>query len=63
VFLAAYSGGGSCDFITWYIFDIAPARALDIEIYERINLTDLRRVALGDRWTARSASRRTRSAL
>jgi hypothetical protein len=50
VFLAAYCGGGSGDFITRHIFDIAPARALDLEVYERINLRDLCRVALGDRW-------------
>jgi hypothetical protein len=52
VVLAAYSGGGSGDFITLHILDIAPARAFDLagKVYERINLTDLRRVALGDRW-------------
>jgi hypothetical protein len=52
VVLAAYSGGGSGDFITLHILDIAPARAFDLggKVYERINLTDLWRVALGDRW-------------
>jgi hypothetical protein len=46
VVLAAYSGGGSGD------LDIAPARAFDLagKVYERINLTNLRRIALGDRW-------------
>ena len=50
--LAAYSGGGSGDFITLHILDVAAARAFDLagKVYERINLTDLRRVALGDRW-------------
>jgi hypothetical protein len=52
VVLAAYSGGGSGDFITLHILDIASARAFDLagKVYERINLTDLRRIALGDRW-------------
>jgi hypothetical protein len=52
VVLAAYSGGGSDDFITLHILDIAAARAFDLggKVYERINLTDLRRIALGDRW-------------
>jgi hypothetical protein len=52
VVLAAYSGGGSGDFITLHILDIAAARAFDLagKVYERIDLTDLRRVALGDRW-------------
>jgi hypothetical protein len=48
----AYSGGGSGDFITLHVLDISAARAFDLagKVYERINLTDLRRVALGDRW-------------
>jgi hypothetical protein len=52
VVLAAYSGGGSADFITLHILDIAAARGFDLagKVYDRINLTDLRRVALGDRW-------------
>jgi hypothetical protein len=52
VVLAAYSGGGSGDFITLHILDVAAARAFDLggKVYERIDLTDLRRVALGDRW-------------
>jgi hypothetical protein len=51
VVLAAY-GGGSGDFITLHVLDIAAARAFDLagKVYERIDLTDLRRVALGDRW-------------
>jgi len=52
VVLAAYSGGGSGDFITLHILDIASARAFDLagKVYEHINLTELRRIALGDRW-------------
>jgi hypothetical protein len=52
VVLASYSGGGSGNFITLHILDLALARALDSEgkTYERINLTNLRSVALGDRW-------------
>jgi hypothetical protein len=52
VVLAAYSGGGSGDFITLHVLDVAAARAFDLagKVYERIDLTDLRRVALGDRW-------------
>jgi hypothetical protein len=52
VVLASYSGGGSGNFITLHILDIAAARAFDLEgkIYERVNLTNLRSIALGDRW-------------
>jgi hypothetical protein len=52
VVLAAYSGGGSGNFITLHILDIAAARAFDLEgkIYERINLTNVRSIPLGDRW-------------
>ena len=52
VVLASYSGGGSGNFITLHILDIAAARALDLEgkIYERINLTNVRSIVLGDRW-------------
>jgi hypothetical protein len=48
---AAY-GGGSGDFITLHILDVAAARAFDLagKVYEHIDLTDLRRVALGERW-------------
>ena len=50
--LASYSGGGSGDFITLHILDIAAASAFDLDgkIYERINLTNIRSIALGDRW-------------
>jgi hypothetical protein len=64
VVLAAYSGGGSGDFITLHVLDVAAARAFDLagKVYERIDLTDLRRVALATVGSARSRSRRTRSA-
>ncbi len=52
VVLAAYNGGGSGDFITLHILDIAAAHAFDSagKIYERINLTNVRSIPLGDRW-------------
>ena len=52
VILASYSGGGSGNFVTLHILDVAAARAFDLEgkIYDRINLTNVRSVALGDRW-------------
>ena len=52
VVLASYSGGGSGDFMTLHILDIASALAFDLEgqTYQRINLTNIRSIALGDRW-------------
>jgi hypothetical protein len=52
VVLAAYGGGGSGDFVTLHILDVAPARGFnaDGKPYPRINLTNLRSVPLGDRW-------------
>jgi hypothetical protein len=52
VVLASYSGGGSGNFITLHILDLAAARAFDFEgkTYKRANLTNLRSIALGDRW-------------
>jgi hypothetical protein len=52
VVTAAYSSGGSGDFIYLHILDAAPARAFDSEgkLYDRLNLTVLRSVPLGDRW-------------
>jgi hypothetical protein len=52
VVVASYSGGGSGNFITLHILDIAAARALDSDgkVYERVNLTNVRSVPLGDRW-------------
>jgi len=52
VVLAAYSGGGSGNFISLHILDLAPARGFDLdgELYDRIDLTNLRTIPLGDRW-------------
>jgi hypothetical protein len=52
VAVAAYSGGGSGNFITLHILDLAAARAFDSDgkVYDRINLTNIRSVPLGDRW-------------
>lgn len=52
VAVANYSGGGSGDFITLHIMDLAAARAFDDDgkVFTRINLTNIRSIALGDRW-------------
>jgi hypothetical protein len=52
VILADYSGGGSGDFVTLRVLDIAAVRSYDDEgkIYRRVLLTNLRGIALGDRW-------------
>jgi hypothetical protein len=52
VVLSAFSGGGSGNFIFLHILDVAAAPAFDFDgkIYERINLTNLRSIPLGDRW-------------
>jgi hypothetical protein len=52
VVTASFSGGGSGDFFTLHILDAAPARAFDSEgkLYDRLNLTVIRSIALGDRW-------------
>jgi hypothetical protein len=52
VVIVAYSGGGSGNFFTLHILDVSAARAFDDDgkIYQRINLTIIRSVALGDRW-------------
>jgi hypothetical protein len=53
VVVASYSGGGSGDFETLHILDRAAARGFDDDgkPYARIDLTDIRNVALGDRWS------------
>jgi hypothetical protein len=50
--LASYNGGGSGNFITLHILDVALARGFEFDgrVYERVNLTNLRSVPLGDRW-------------
>lgn len=52
VVLASYNGGGSGTFYTLHILDVAAGSGFDIEgkIYQRINLTNIRSVILGDRW-------------
>jgi hypothetical protein len=52
VVTASYSGGGSGDFFTLHFLDAAMARAFDNDgkPYDRLNLTAVRSIALGDRW-------------
>jgi hypothetical protein len=52
VVVANWSGGGSGDFITLHILDLAAAQGFDNDgkPYQRINLTNIRSIALGDRW-------------
>ncbi len=52
VVVASYNGGGSGTFHTLHICDVVPATAFDSDgkRSQRINLTNLRSVALGDRW-------------
>jgi hypothetical protein len=52
IILSTFNGGGSGRFTHLHILDIAANRAFDLDgnVYERINLTNLRTVPLGDRW-------------
>jgi hypothetical protein len=52
VVITSYSGGGSGVFYSLHILTAEPTRAFDGEgkRYERLNLTTIRSVALGDRW-------------
>jgi hypothetical protein len=52
VALASYSGGGSGVFYTLHILGASADRAFDSDgkVYQRIDLTVLRSVPLGDRW-------------
>lgn len=52
VVIASYNGGGSGTFYTLHIVDVAAARGIDLEgkVYQRINVTNVRSVILGDRW-------------
>jgi len=52
VVLATYNGGGSGTFFTLHLLSIDAVPAFDPngEVYDRINLTNLRSIALGDRW-------------
>jgi hypothetical protein len=56
VVLAGYSGGGSGEFMTLHILDLAAVRAFEDgygktdDKHWRVNLTVVRSIALGDRW-------------
>jgi hypothetical protein len=52
VVIATWSGGGSGTFYTLHILDLAAAKAYDSDgtVYDRINLSTLRDIPLGDRW-------------
>lgn len=52
VVVASYNGGGSGTFHTLHILDVTAASAFDNEgkRYPRVNLTNIRSIALGDRW-------------
>jgi len=52
VLVTNYNGGGSGTFYTLHILDLAPAKAFDSDgkVYDRLNLTTVREVTLGDRW-------------
>jgi hypothetical protein len=52
VVLSIFNGGGSGRFTHLHILDIDANRAFNLHgnVYERINLTNLRTVPLGDRW-------------
>lgn len=52
VVVSAFDGGGSGTFYTLHLLDLAPGKAFDSEgkVYERLNLTTVRDVSLGDRW-------------
>jgi hypothetical protein len=53
VVLASWNGGGSGTFYTLHILDLAAANAFDDDgkIYRRINLTLVRSIIMGDRWS------------
>ena len=52
VVLATYSGGGSGEFFTLHLLSLDAALAFYSggKVYDRINLTNLRSMPLGDRW-------------
>jgi hypothetical protein len=52
VVTAVYSGGGSGSFFTLNLLDAAPGRGFDGDgkPYDRLNLTIVRSIPLGDRW-------------
>ncbi len=52
VVIASWSGGGSGTFYTLHIIDAQAGRGYDFNgnLYDRLNLTALRSLILGDRW-------------
>jgi hypothetical protein len=52
VVVASWSGGGTGDFRTLHILGLEAAPAFDADgsLYDRLNLTTLRSIPLGDRW-------------
>jgi hypothetical protein len=50
--LTSYSGGGSGIFMTLHVLDLTAAHGFDLDgkRYDRIDLTNLRTMVLGDRW-------------
>jgi hypothetical protein len=52
VVIASYNGGGSGTFYTLHILDARMGRGFDTDgkLYDRLNVTELRSVILGDRW-------------
>jgi hypothetical protein len=50
--LASYSGGGTGSFVTLHLLSLDAVPAFDSsgEVYDRITLTNLRAIPLGDRW-------------
>jgi hypothetical protein len=52
VVLAVYNGGGSGHFFSLHVLSIEAASAFTSggDVYERLNLTNLRSIPLGDRW-------------
>jgi hypothetical protein len=52
VVVTSYNGGGSGTFYTLHILDLTAGKAFDSDghAYDRINLTTVREVTLGDRW-------------
>ena len=52
VAVARFNGGGSGIFTTLHILDAAVGRGVDPDgkVYDRINVTDVRSLPLGDRW-------------
>ena len=52
VVLTSYSGGGSGVFYSLRVLTVEPGRGFDSDgnRYDRLNVTTIRSVALGDRW-------------